>query len=105
MQAEGLDLDRGDVDLAAARVVVRHGKFDKICELARHPTSVAAMAEYHRLHDSLPRPGHRRSWCPSRGTRLLYCNVRHTFHRLVGLAGLPRIHDLRQAGYRCGLPP
>jgi hypothetical protein len=37
------------------------------------------------------------------GTGLLYCNVHHAFHRLVGLAGLaprsgscrPRIHDLR----------
>ncbi|HVH94525.1 MAG TPA: tyrosine-type recombinase/integrase, partial [Nocardioidaceae bacterium] len=39
------------------------------------------------------------------GTRLLYCNVHHTFHRLVALAGLtarstscrPRIHDLRHS--------
>jgi integrase len=39
------------------------------------------------------------------GTRLLYCNVHHTFHRLVGVAGLvprsascrPRIHDLRHS--------
>ena len=37
------------------------------------------------------------------GTRLIYCNVHHAFHRLVRLAGLrprsgscrPRIHDLR----------
>ena len=39
------------------------------------------------------------------GTRLIYCNVHHAFHRLVGLAGLtprsgscrPRIHDLRHS--------
>jgi integrase len=39
------------------------------------------------------------------GTRLIYCNVHHVFHRLVGLAGLtsrtgscrPRIHDLRHS--------
>ena len=39
------------------------------------------------------------------GTRLIYCNVHHAFHRLVGLVGLaprsgscrPRIHDLRHS--------
>ena len=100
---EAIALDRGDVDLDAGRLVVRHGKFGKTRELALHPTTVEALRRYQRLRDRLPRTGTSALLVSTAGTRLLYCNVHHAFHRLVGLAGLtprsgscrPRIHDLR----------
>jgi integrase len=99
---EAIALDRGDVDLAAGRLTVRFGKFGKARELALHPSSVEALRRYQRLRDRLaPRTGTSALFVSLAGTRLLYCNVHHAFHRLVRLAGLtprsascrPRIHD------------
>jgi len=101
---EALALDREDVDSAAGRLLVRHGKFGKTRELWLHPTTVQALKEYQRLRDrTAPRTGTSAFFVSTAGTRLLYCNVYWTFHRLVALAGLPqrstpcrpRIHDLR----------
>jgi integrase len=103
---ETIALDRDDVDLRAGCLTVRHGKFDKARELALHPSTVQALREYQRLRDRLaPRAGTRAWFVSLAGTRLLYCNVHHAFHRLVKLAGLtprsascrPRIHDLRHS--------
>ncbi len=101
---EAIALDRGDVDLTGALLVIRHGKFDKARELALHPSTVTALGEYQRLrnHDA-PRAGASAFFVSLAGTRLLYCNVHHAFRHLVGVAGLgprsaacrPRIHDLR----------
>ena len=55
---EAIALDRGDVDLASGRLVVRHGKFGKARELTLHPTTVAALRRYQRLRDrSAPATG------------------------------------------------
>jgi integrase len=102
---EAIALDRDDVDLRAGRLTVRHGKFDKARELALHPSTVQALRAYQRLRDRLAPATGTAAWFVSlAGTRLLYCNVHHAFHRLVGLAGLtprsascPRIHDLRHS--------
>ena len=103
---EAIALDRGDVDLAAGRLTVRFGKFGKARELVLHPSSVEALRRYQRLRDRLaPRTGTSAWFVSLAGTRLLYCNVHHAFHRLVRLAGLtprsascrPRIHDLRHS--------
>lgn len=103
---EAIALDRGDVNLAAQRLVVRHGKFGKTRELAVHPTTVEALRRYQRLRDrSAPLTGTSAFFVSTAGTRLLYCNVHHAFHRLVASAGLtprsgscrPRIHDLRHS--------
>lgn len=103
---EAIALDRGDVDLAVGRLVVRHGKFGKTRELVLHPTTVDALRGYQRLRDRLaPATGSSALLVSTAGTRLIYCNVHHAFHRLVGLAGLtprsgscrPRIHDLRHS--------
>ncbi len=104
---EAIALDRDDVDLRAGRLTVRHGKFDKARELALHPSTVQALRAYQRLRDRrFPTTTGTAAWFVSlAGTRLLYCNVHHAFHRLVGLAGLtprsascrPRIHDLRHS--------
>jgi transposase-like protein len=90
----------------AGRLVVRHGKFGKTRELALHPTTVDALRNYQRLRDrTAPATGTAALLVSTAGTRLLYCNIHHAFHRLVGLAGLPprsgscrpRIHDLRHS--------
>jgi integrase/recombinase XerD len=103
---EAIALDRRDVDLTTGRLLVRHGKFDKARELALHPTTVAALRWYQRQRDQLAPPTGTSAFLVSAtGTRLLYCNVHATFHRLVKLAGLtphsgacrPRIHDLRHS--------
>jgi integrase len=103
---EAITLDRSDIDLGAGRLVVRHGKFDKARELALHPTTVDALRRYQLLRDRLaPVTGTSALFVSTAGTRLLYCNVHHTFHRLVPEAGLtprssscrPRIHDLRHS--------
>jgi len=103
---EAIALDRGDVNLTARRLVVRHGKFDKARELALHPTTVDALRRYQRLRDRIaPATGTSAVFVSTAGTRLIYCNVHNAFQRLVRLAGLtprspscrPRIHDLRHS--------
>ncbi|MGI8701290.1 MAG: tyrosine-type recombinase/integrase [Nocardioidaceae bacterium] len=103
---EAIALDRDDVDLTNGRLLVRHGKFGKARELALHPTTVEALRRYQHLQDRAGTPiGTSAFFLSGAGTRLLYCNVHETFHRLVARAGLvprsascrPRIHDLRHA--------
>ena len=86
---EAIALDRGDVDLTGRLLVIRHGKFDKARELALHPSTVTALSEYQRLRNQeAPRAETPAFFVSMAGTRLLYCNVHHAFHHLVGLAGL-----------------
>ena len=101
---EAIALDRGDIDLDARQLVVRHGKLDKARQLCLHSSSVNALRRCAQLRDRLAPPAGTPAFFVSlAGTRLLYCNVQHAFHRLVGPAGLtprspscgPRIHDLR----------
>ncbi|MHB1329715.1 MAG: tyrosine-type recombinase/integrase [Gemmatimonadales bacterium] len=103
---EAIALDRTDIDLASGRLLVRYGKFGKTRELWLHPTTGDALKRYQRLRDrAAPRTDTAAFFVSAAGTRLLYCNVHNTFHRLVKLAGLtprstscrPRIHDLRHS--------
>lgn len=103
---EAIAADRGDVDLTTGRLTVRFGKFGKARELALHPSTIEALRRYQRLRDRLaPATGTPALFVSLAGTRLIYCNVHHAFHRLVRLAGLtprssscrPRIHDLRHS--------
>lgn len=103
---EAIALDRTDIDLTTGRLLVRHGKFDKARELWLHPTTLNALKRYQRLQDRAAPPTDTTAFFVSAaGTRLLYCNVHHTFHRLVARAGItprstscrPRIHDLRHS--------
>ena len=103
---EAIAADRGDVDLTTGRLTVRFGKFGKTRELALHPSTIEALRRYQRLRDRLaPATGTPALFVSQAGTRLIYCNVHHAFHRLVRLAGLtprssscrPRIHDLRHS--------
>jgi integrase len=103
---EALAADRDDLDAEHGLLVVRHGKFGKSRELVLHPSTVAALRDYLRERDRLhPAPASPALLISTAGTRLLYCNVHWTFHRLVQRAGLaprsaacrPRIHDLRHS--------
>jgi integrase len=103
---EALALDRDDLDLEHELLVVRHGKFGKSRELVLHPSTVAALRGYLRERDRLhPAASSPALLISTAGTRLLYCNVHWTFHRLVQRGGLaprsgtcrPRIHDLRHS--------
>jgi len=103
---EAIMLDRTDIDLTTGRLLIRYGKFGKTRELWLHPTTLDALKRYQRLRDrSAPPTGTTAFFVSAAGTRLLYCNVHHTFHRLVARAGLtprstscrPRIHDLRHS--------
>jgi len=103
---EAIALDRTDIDLTTGRLLVRHGKFDKARELWLHPTTLDALKRYQRLRDRAAPPTDTTAFFVSAaGTRLLYCNVHNTFHRLVARAGItprstsckPRIHDLRHS--------
>jgi integrase len=102
---EALALDHTDLDLRAALLVVRRGKFGKARALALHPTTVTALRAYARTRDrAWPRPRGPAFFLSTHGTRLLYNNVHGAFLRLVAQAGLatrrprrPRIHDLRHS--------
>jgi integrase len=103
---EAIALDRDDLDTRNGLLVVRHGKFDKTREVVLHPSTTDALRGYLRRRDQLhPSPQSPALFISTAGTRLIYCNVHWTFHRLVKLAGLtprsatcrPRIHDLRHS--------
>ena len=100
--SEGIALDRGDIDLNAEHLLVRDTKFGKTRELVLHPSTIDALRHYLRLRDRLASAKATPAvFVSTAGTRLIYCNVHWTFHRLVHLAGLtprpapcrPRIHD------------
>lgn len=104
--SEGIALDRGDIDLSAEHLLVRDTKFGKTRELVLHPSTIDALRHYLRQRDRLPSAKTTPAvFVSTAGTRLIYCNVHWTFHRLVHLAGLaprptpcrPRIHDLRHS--------
>jgi integrase len=108
---EALALDRDDVDVRQSVLTIRHAKFGKSRELPVHRSTVAALRQYLQRDD---RPGAATTdavFVSLAGTRLRYCNVHWTFHRLVRQAGLtprsttcrPRIHDLRHRFAVCTL--
>jgi integrase len=85
-------------------LTVRQTKFGKSRELPLHRSTVGALRAYLRLRDR-----HQSTrvsdpvFISPAGTRLLYCNVSHTFIQLVERAGLsprsarcrPTLHGLR----------
>jgi integrase len=103
---ETIRLDRDDIDWKHGILTIHGSKFGKSRQIPLHGTTVDALAEYDRDRDRLgPRPrvpSFFLSLRGTRGTRLIYKNVQHVFHRLVLQAGIgrtdhrgPRIHDLR----------
>lgn len=103
---EAIALNRDDLDLTAGQLLVRSGKFGKTRALTLHPTTADALHGYQLLRDRLaPETGTRTLLVSTAGTRLIYCNVHHTFKQLAHHAALrprsgscrPRIHDLRHS--------
>lgn len=103
---EAIRLDRDDLNTGAGVLTVRNSKFGKSRELPLHATTTQALRVYLRSRDRLlPTPKTDALLISPAGTRLLYCNVSHTFLGLVDRAGLrprsascrPRLHDLRHS--------
>jgi integrase/recombinase XerD len=101
---EAIRLDRGDLDLEHARLVVRHSKFGKSRELALHATTCAALRGYlRRRGELLPQPETPALLISPTGKRLRYVAVGRTFRQLVAHVGLtprsascrPTLHGLR----------
>jgi integrase/recombinase XerD len=102
--SEALALHRGDIDVEEGVLTIRDTKFGKSRELPVHTSTVTALCRYLQRTDR-PRAAADTPavFVSLAGTRLRYCNVHWTFHRLVRRAGLtprsatcrPRIHDLR----------
>jgi len=103
---EAIGLDRHDFNARHGVLVIRHAKFNKTRELPLHATTVAALRRYLTYRDCQRSAARTPAlFISTAGTRLLYCNVQWTFHRLLRQAGLvprtascrPRIHDLRHS--------
>ncbi len=104
---EAIRLGRGDVDLAAGLLLVRNSKWDKSRELPLHDSTTSALAAYASTRDRLcPAPRHPGVFFVStRGTRLVYSDIRRTLLSLARRAGVPagppgsrlRPHTLRHS--------
>ena len=103
---ETIRLDDNDVDLRHGVLTVRETKFGKTRELPLHRSTVDALRAYRRLRDRhQPTRVSDAVLISPAGTRLLYCNVSHTFVQLVERAGLrprsarcrPTLHGLRHS--------
>ena len=101
---EAISLDCVDFDPVNGLLTIRNGKFGKSRELPLHPSTVTALGAYLGRDDRPRQSPHSPALFVSiEGTRLLYSNVRPTFHKLVGQAGIlprsaacrPRLHDIR----------
>src|SRR5665213_2554530 len=105
---EAIALDRADLDphqgllVVRARQVRQEPRAGPALLHRRCAALRSYLVERDRLHPAAACPA---MFISTAGTRLLYCNVHWTFHRLVGQAGLvprsascrPRIHDLRHS--------
>ena len=108
---EAIALDRHDFDAEQELITVHQGKFDKSRALPLHPTATTAVRQYLRRSDRPVTPRATALFVSTARTRLLYCNVQHTFRTLVRRAGLaphsvacrPRLHDIRHRFAVCTL--
>jgi len=103
---EAIRLNDHDVDLRHGVLIVRETKFGKSRELPLHCSTIDALRAYLRLRDRhQPTRVSDAVFISPAGTRLLYCNVSHTFIQLVECAGLkprsarcrPTLHGLRHS--------
>jgi integrase/recombinase XerD len=103
--AEGIRLDRGDVNVASGLLTVRTSKFGKSRLVPLHPSTVTALKDYARLRNRLyPRPHTSAFFISTTGTRLRANNLRAVFAELRGHADVgprsgrrPRLGDLRHS--------
>jgi integrase len=103
---EAMRLGNSDLDLRHGVLTVHNTKFGKSRELPLHHSTVGALRAYLRLRDRhQPTRVSDAMFISPAGTRLLYCNVSHTFIQLVERAGLrprsarcrPTLHSLRHS--------
>lgn len=103
---EAIRLDRDDLDLEHARLVVRQSKFGKSRQLPLHPTTITALREYLYTRDALnPKPQTTALLIGAWGNRLHRDVVGSTFRLLRQRVGLrarpgsapPRVHDIRHS--------
>lgn len=93
---EAIALDRDDVDWRSGIVTIRSTKFGKSRELALHPTTVAALADYAAARDARPVPSVAPSFFVTlSGSRLYYTFVFESWMRIVERVGLDRCRDGR----------
>lgn len=119
---EAIRLDRSDLDLEHARLVVRNSKFGKSRQLPLHPTTIEALRAYLRRRDQLrPSVETPALLITERGKRLDRHHVEWQFRLLRKRTGLsprpgsrpPRLHDARHSfavhtmldSYRAGGDP
>jgi integrase len=88
-QGEACRLQRDDVDLSDATLVIRDSKFGKSRQVFLHPATVAALRAYQRTRDrTFPRPQTGTFLINSRGGPLDGHNIQHTFAALIKAAGI-----------------
>jgi integrase len=101
---EAAGLDRDDVNLAGASLLVRAGKNGRSRHVPVHATTVAALSAYAERRDRLcPRPRTPSFFVGISGGRLAQSSTQAVFATLRRLNGLdrshhgrsPRVHDLR----------
>jgi integrase len=106
--AEALALNLADVDLEAAILTVREGKFHKARTLPLHPSAAAPLEAYRRARIShfSPEPGREAPFFVNqKGRRLSHCQVCAVFLQVARAVGIrstpgvrgPRIHDIRHS--------
>jgi integrase/recombinase XerD len=85
---EAIRMDRSDLDLEHARLVVRNSKFGKSRQLPLHPTTIQALRGYLRRRDQLrPSPDTPALLITATGKRLDRHNVGRQFRQLRNQAG------------------
>jgi integrase/recombinase XerD len=103
---EAMGLDRDEVDLADAVLLVRGAKFGKSRLVPLPATTVDQLRIYVRRRDELcPCPSTSAFFVSGAGTRLNHTNASKTFTRLLRAAGIetppgsakPRLYDLRHS--------
>jgi integrase/recombinase XerD len=102
---EALRLDRDDIDVANAMLVVRRSKFGKSRQVPLQPSALEALERYQRRRRQLyPHPKTDAVFVSLRGTRVIYECVWPTFRRLcdyarigAGAAVTPTLHDFRHS--------
>ena len=86
---EAIRLGRDDVDPAAGLLLVRNSKWDKSRELPLDPSTIGALSDYARTRDRLcPAPRQPSFFVSTRGTRLVYSDIRRTLLGLARRAGI-----------------
>src|SRR6266511_652258 len=86
---EAIRLDRGDVTLAEGLLLVRDSKWNKSRTLPLHASTIDALGDYAKLRDRLcPAPKQPSFFVSTRGTRLVYSDIRRTLLELASRAGM-----------------